>query len=203
MQPSLFELVTTNGPAVGFSKRYPTQAPPQICPGRLEICHGARRVWRTFCRPGTNFCEHYACRGTSLIGATSLSPGTKLVAGTCAVSGYNLSRSQKTVTVQDFNCGQMRVSGCKNHNETVLCAEVKAKSVTSLLTLPSVLATVIISHLFRRGFLEYHLDIVHKLYLLLFHHQLLQQSLVLSPLWLLQLHFYKFHYNCKSKYRFP
>ena len=33
------------------------------------------------------------------------------VAGTGAVSRYNLSRSQKTVTVQDLNCGQISVSG--------------------------------------------------------------------------------------------
>jgi hypothetical protein len=65
--------LNANGPAVGFSKRYPTTAPPGICPGRPESCHGARRVWRTFCRPGTNFIEHYACRGTKLIDDTNLS----------------------------------------------------------------------------------------------------------------------------------
>ena len=56
------------------------------------------------------------------------------------VMGYNLSRSQKTVTMQDLNCGQMRalprlsfasvgVSGCKNHYKFVLLAGTKAKSV--------------------------------------------------------------------------
>jgi len=45
--------------------------------------------------------------------------------------GYKLSRSHKTVTVQGLNCGQMRVSGCKNHYEVVLGAGVKAKSVTT------------------------------------------------------------------------
>ena len=49
-------------------------------------CHGARRVWRTFCRPGTNFIEHYECRSARLIGAENLSPVTKLVAGTGAVA---------------------------------------------------------------------------------------------------------------------
>ena len=57
-------------------------------------CRQAGRVWRTFCRPGTIFIEHYACRGTSLIGATSLSPITNLVAGTGAVSRYKLTRRQ-------------------------------------------------------------------------------------------------------------
>ena len=132
--------MTHNGPAVGFSKRYPTQAPPRICPGRPGNCHGARRVWRTFCRPGTNFIEHYACRGTSLIGASKLSLYMIFVGGTGAVSRYKLSGSQKTVTVQDFNYMQMRVSGCKNHYKSILRAGANAKSVTSLLTLPSVLA---------------------------------------------------------------
>ena len=97
-----------------------------------------------FCRHGTNFIEHYACRGTSLIGAANLSPVTNLVAGTGAVSRYKLSRSQKFVTVQNFNCGQMRVSGCRNHYEFVLSAGAKAKTVTNNLPILSVLAAVFI-----------------------------------------------------------
>jgi len=104
-----------------------------------ESCHGARRVWRTFCRPCTNFIEHYECRDTSLTGATSLSPVTNLVAGTGAVSRYKLSRSQNFITVQDLNCGQMRVSGCKNHYKSVLGVGAKAKSVTNNLPILSVL----------------------------------------------------------------
>ena len=42
--------------------------------------------------------------GTSLIGASKLSRYRIFVVGTGAVSRYKLSRSQKTVTVQDFNC---------------------------------------------------------------------------------------------------
>ena len=99
-----------------------------------------RRVWRTFCRHGTNFIAYWCDRGTSLIGAANLSPVTKLVVGTGAVSRYNLSRSQKFVTVQEFNCGQMRVSGCNDHYEFVLGAGAKAKSVTNNLPILSVLA---------------------------------------------------------------
>jgi hypothetical protein len=84
-------------------------------------------------------CELYECRGTKLIGAANLSTVTKLVAGTGAVSRYKLSRSQKFVKVQEFNCGQMRVSGCNRHYEFVLGAGVKAKSVTNNLPLLSVL----------------------------------------------------------------
>ena len=50
-----------------------------------------------FCHPGTNFITFWRDRGTSLIGAASLSPVTKLVEDTGAVSGYNLSRSKKSV----------------------------------------------------------------------------------------------------------
>ena len=74
-----------------------------------------------------------------MIGATSLSPVTKQVECTCAVSGYKLSRSQKFVTVQDFNCMQMRVSGYNNHYKFVLRAGVKAKSMTNNLPILSVL----------------------------------------------------------------
>ena len=92
-----------------------------------------------FCRHGTNFIEHYECRGTNLIGAANLSPVTILVAGTGAVSRYNLSRSQELVKVQDFNYEQMRVSGCKNHYKFVLGAGAKAKTVTNNLPILSVL----------------------------------------------------------------
>src|SRR4030042_153063 len=73
--------------------------------------------------------EHYECRGTSLIGVANLSPVTKLVAGTGAVSRYNLSRSQKFVTVQDLYWGQMRVSGCNGHYKFVLGAGANANRV--------------------------------------------------------------------------
>jgi hypothetical protein len=88
---------------------------------------GQKAGWRTFCSHGTNFIEHYACRGTRLIGATNLSPVTNSGACTGAVSrrapcerselrGCKLSRSQK------FNCFEMRVSGCTYHYKFVLGA---------------------------------------------------------------------------------
>ena len=102
-----------------------------------------------FAKSGYKFCELYECRGISLIGAANLSPVTRLVAGTGAVSRYKLSRSQKFITVQEFNCGQMRVSGCNGHYKFVSGAGVKAKSVTTCpasagnnLPLLSVLASV-------------------------------------------------------------
>ena len=120
---------------------YPTQFRPIVeCWFWYNLSRGRkRRVWRTFCRHGTNFIEHYACRGISLIGATNLSPVIKLVEGTGAVSRYKLSRSQKAVTVQDFNCEQMRVSGCKNYYQSVLGVGTKAKTMTNNLPILSVL----------------------------------------------------------------
>jgi hypothetical protein len=87
-----------------------------------KSCHGARRVWRGFWHPGTNYNEGYECRGTNFIGAVKLSPVTKLVVGTGAVSRYKLSRSQKSVTVQDLNCEHMCVSGYMNHYKFVVGA---------------------------------------------------------------------------------
>jgi hypothetical protein len=130
---------------------YPSQAPgtsPGTLARKLSRCKPARLddVSRSggegmahFLPSGYKFYEHYACRGTMLIGATRLSPVTKLVAGTGAVSRYKLSRSQKFITVQDFNCGQMRVSGCNNYYKIVLRVGAKAKSVTNNLPLLSVL----------------------------------------------------------------
>jgi len=131
-----------NGPAIwgGCVTRRKHRAESWYpAPAGPESCHGARRVWRTFCRPGTSLIEHYACRGTSLIEAANLSPVTNLLVGTGAVSRYKLSRSRKFIMVQDFNCVQMRVSGCKNHYKFVLNAGAKAKSVTNNLPILSVL----------------------------------------------------------------
>jgi len=122
---------------------YPTRAPGRVLVPRVL---GARKLSR--CKEGMahflpsryKFSEQYECRDTSLIGAANLSPVTKLVAGTSAVSWYILSRSQKSVTVQDLYCGQMRVSGCNGHYKFVLRAGAKAKSVTNNLPILSVLA---------------------------------------------------------------
>ena len=44
--------------------------------------------------------------------------------------------------ILDFNCVQMRVSGCRNHYKFVLGAGAKAKTVTNNLPILSVLAKV-------------------------------------------------------------
>lgn len=92
------------------------------------------------CRPDIKLVEHYACCGIFLIGATYLSPVTKLVAGISIVSLYQLFRSRKFITVKDYNCGKMRVSGCNYHFESFLAAGAKQELVTSLLIITPVLA---------------------------------------------------------------
>ena len=79
-----------------------------------------------FACQGIRLFEVYECRGTRFFGAANLSPVTKLVAGTGAVSRYKLSRSQKFVKVQHFDCEQMRVSWCNGHYEFVLGAGAPA-----------------------------------------------------------------------------
>jgi len=123
-----------------------------------------------FLLSGYKFSEVYECRVTRLIGAANLSPVTKSMAGTGAVSRYKLSRSQKLVTVQDFNSGQMRalpdealrsrVSGCNNHYKFVLSAVAKAKSVTNNLPILSVLLLVLFYFLNQVDFLGLDLFVV-------------------------------------------
>ncbi len=52
----------------------------------------------------------YERRGTMLIGAANLSPVTKPIASTGAVSRYKLDRSQEFIKVQNLNCVQRSVS---------------------------------------------------------------------------------------------
>jgi hypothetical protein len=83
-----------------------------------------------------------------MIGAANISPDTKLVVGTGAVSRYKLSQSQKFVMVQYFNCVQMRVSGCSGHYESVLGAGTNCKKCDKQLTfIVRVSTSKVISHL--------------------------------------------------------
>ena len=127
---------------------YPTQAPGRVLVSRAS---GARKLSR--CKEGMahflpSCCNFYCVLVRSRYKfdrSCEFIPVTKLVAGSGAVSRYKLSRSQKFVTMQDFNYVQMRVSGCMNHYEFVMGVGAKAKSVTNNLPILSVLANVIIS----------------------------------------------------------
>jgi len=67
---------------------YPAPAGPQNCPG-------ARRVWRTFCRPGTNFlrCTSVEVQGRS--GAENKSRYTKFYCGHWRGRGISYYKSVK------------------------------------------------------------------------------------------------------------
>ena len=128
-----------NGPAVCFSKRNPTTAPPRICPGRSENCHGARRVWRGFWHPGTNFNRSRACRGTKLISETNLSKCNKCYKkalvqcrGTSCLGARYLSRCRIIIASRCACPGTWPITNLSWVQELT-------KTVTSLLNIPSVL----------------------------------------------------------------
>jgi hypothetical protein len=54
-----------------------------------------------------------------------------------------VSKQEICQGILEFNCEQMRESGCRNHYKFVLCAEVKAKTVTNNLPILSVLKGVL------------------------------------------------------------
>jgi phage major head subunit gpT-like protein len=83
-------LLKPNGPAIkgGYVAEWMEAGAVSSNRGRVLIPARMNEAWRTFCRHGTNFIEHYEFRGTSLNGAANLSPVTNLEAGTGAVSRY-------------------------------------------------------------------------------------------------------------------
>ncbi len=54
-----------------------------------------------------------------------------------------VSRPEISQVILDFNCEQMRVSGCRNHYKFVFGAGAKAKTVTNNLPILSVLKGVL------------------------------------------------------------
>ena len=94
-----------------------------------------------FCRHGTNFIALRRDRGTRFLSGRELLQVQKFDKWALAqCRGTKLSRRQKLVMVQDFNCVQMCVSGCNNHYKFVLGAGAKAKTVTNNLPILSVLS---------------------------------------------------------------
>jgi hypothetical protein len=62
-------IITANGPAIkGVCVAEKMEAGALIPNrGRVLVPAGMNESWRIFCRPGTEVCELYACRGTRLI----------------------------------------------------------------------------------------------------------------------------------------
>jgi hypothetical protein len=68
-RPILARSICTNGPAIWggcVTRRQRRAGSWYPAPAGPVSCHGARRVWRIFCHPGTEFCGLYECRGTEL-----------------------------------------------------------------------------------------------------------------------------------------
>ena len=71
-------------------------------------------------------------------------PGYKVGCGHWRSVGVQFVSEQEICQgILDFNCVQMRVSGCRNHYKFVLGAGVKAKTVTNNLPILSVLKGVL------------------------------------------------------------
>ena len=61
----------------------------------------------------------------------------------CSVGVQFVSEPENSQGILDFNCVQMRESGCRNHYKFVLGAGAKAKTVTNNLPILSVLKGVL------------------------------------------------------------
>jgi hypothetical protein len=113
---------------------YPLQA-------GVVICHGARRVWHMFLQ------SRYKVGLTLCVSRYKVDRSLEIITRYKFLGGHWCSAVVQTVSkpenchgISDFNCVQMRESRCRNHYQSVLMAETKAKTVTSPLIIPSVLA---------------------------------------------------------------
>ena len=98
---------------------YPTQAPGRVLVLKPENCHGARRVWRGFCRPGTSFVAY-----TSVV-----------------VQGRSGARNKSRY--KKFYCWHWRGRGT-SYYKSVMGVGAKAKTMTNNLPILSVLGIVIL-----------------------------------------------------------
>ena len=106
-------ILKANGPAIkgGCVTRRKHRAASRYFSQKTVTVQGGYGA--CFCYHGTSFCGHYECRGTSFIGAGNLSRYRIFVGSTGAVSRYNLSRSQKFITVQDLIACRCACTGAK------------------------------------------------------------------------------------------
>src|SRR5665647_326906 len=99
--------MVTNGPAIwgGCVTRRKHRAGSRYFSHKAVTVQGGYGT--CFCSHGTNLIAYWRDRGTRLIGAGKLSRYRIVIGGTGAVSRHKLSRSQKAVKLQVFNCEQM------------------------------------------------------------------------------------------------
>jgi hypothetical protein len=116
-------LIATNGPAIWGGCVTRRQHRHESVPVGQKTVPVQGGYGSLFASHGTNFITCWRDRGTSIIGAGKLSPYRIFIRSTRAVSRYNFSRSQKSVTVQDLDGVQVRVSGYKMLNEFIWPAD--------------------------------------------------------------------------------
>ena len=87
-----------------------------------------------FCSPGTKLVEHYACRGTKLIASHIFIPGYKVLCGAVARLPRASAASDGGPDLSPFT----NLSWVQEQN---------AKTMTSLLIIPSVLCAVLFKNL--------------------------------------------------------
>ena len=137
-------LMNANGPAIwgGCVTRRSTEQSPGTLAGKLSRCKEGMAFlpsWYKF------YCVLARSR-YKFDRSREFIPGYKVGCGHWRSVAVQMSRSQKSIKVQDLNCVQMSVSGCQRHYEFVWGAGAKAKSVTNNLPILSVLWAVFILH---------------------------------------------------------
>jgi len=112
---------------------YPLQA-------GVVICHGARRVWHMFLQ------SRYRVGLTLRVSRYKVDRSHELIPYYEFLGMHLCSVGMKSVSKPVIYPGAgfcyvlMRESGCRNHYQSILMADAKAKTVTSPLIIPSVLA---------------------------------------------------------------
>jgi hypothetical protein len=113
---------------------YPLQA-------GVVICHDARRVWHMFLQSRYKVGLTLRVSRYKVDRSHKFIPHYKFLDGQwCSVAIQTISEPENCHGILDFNCMQMRESGCRNNFKFVLCVGPNAKTVTSPLIIPSVLA---------------------------------------------------------------
>ena len=138
------EKVKPNGTAVVVVNVTRRSNRPVNCPVRPWHCPGARRVWHVFLQ--SRYKADWAIERSRYKFDKWLKSGhvsRKLVDGHMRSIAIQVVRKPKNGhDILRLYYVQMRESGCKNHYVTVMLADAKAKTVTSLLPQLTVLLLV-------------------------------------------------------------
>ena len=138
--------VCTNGTAVVLVNVARRSNRRGTCPVRPGNCPGARRAWRVFLQSGYKvYWVLVRSRYKFDRWLKSCHGSRRLVNGHMRSIAIQVVRKPKNGhDILRLYYVQMRESGCKNHYVTVMLADAKAKTVTSLLPQLTVLLLVLL-----------------------------------------------------------